>query len=124
MWRALTQREAISRWLMANDFEPTLGHRFNFRSDPIPNVWNGVTDCEVIEFDPPLRLAYTWNASGEEAINGLKTVVTWMLTPVDSGTLVRMEQSGFRPDDALGRKMMAGGWLRIVVRLEEDAGRH
>ena len=123
IWRALTDREAMGRWLMPNDFRPTLGHRFNFRSAPIPDVWNGVTDCEVIEIDPPRKLAYTWNASGEEAVNGLKTVVTWTLTPVETGTLVRMEQSGFRPEDALGRKMMGGGWPRILERLEEVAHR-
>ena len=46
-----------------------------------------------------VRLSYSWNASGEEAAKGLKTVVTWTLTPTTGGVLVRMEQSGFRPED-------------------------
>ena len=36
---------------------------------------------KVIAVEPMKRLAYSWNSSGEEAANGLKTVVTWMLTP-------------------------------------------
>lgn len=32
---------------MKNDFQPVVGHRFNFRGDANPH-WNGVTDCEVL----------------------------------------------------------------------------
>lgn len=32
-------------------------------------------------------------------------------------TLVRMEHSGFRPEDEAGRKGMGGGWPRILERL-------
>ena len=49
--------------------------------------------------EPNHRLSYSWNASGEEAAGGLKTVVTWTLTPTKGGGLVRTEQSGFRPED-------------------------
>ena len=86
IWRALTQSPLIEEWLMKNDFRPVVGHKFNFRADPMPG-WNGVTDCEVLVVEPNERLSYSWNASGEEAVNGLKTVVTWTLTPVDGGTL-------------------------------------
>ena len=58
-------------------------------------------------------------ASGDEALDGLKTIVTWTLTPCDGGTLVRMEQSGFRPQDEAGYRGMGGGWPRILVRLEQ-----
>jgi uncharacterized protein YndB with AHSA1/START domain len=123
VWRALTTSEVIARWLMPNDFALQPGHRFNFRSTPIPNAWNGVTDCEVIEIDAPWKLVYSWSASGDEAANGLKTVVTWTLTKVEGGTHVRMEQSGFRPQDEMGRKMMGGGWPGILGRLDEVAGK-
>lgn len=117
VWKALTTSELIARWLMANDFQPRVGHRFNFRATPIPNMWNGVTDCEVLALEPPKRLAYSWNASGDQAADGLKSVVTWTLTPVAGGTQVRMEHSGFRPQDEGGRQAMGGGWPRIVERL-------
>jgi uncharacterized protein YndB with AHSA1/START domain len=120
IWRALTIAALVEQWLMKNDFEPTVGHRFNFRAAPIYG-WNGVTDCEVLEIDPPKRLVYSWNASGDQAPDGLKTIVTWTLTPRDGSTHVRMEQSGFRPQDEAGYRGMGGGWPRILARLEELA---
>jgi uncharacterized protein YndB with AHSA1/START domain len=47
VWRALTQGPLIQEWLMANDFQLLVGHKFKFRSTPMPN-WNGVIDCEVL----------------------------------------------------------------------------
>jgi uncharacterized protein YndB with AHSA1/START domain len=122
IWRALTESALIAEWLMQNDFEPRVGHRFNFRARPIPNLWNGVTDSEVLDVEPPHRLVYSWDASGEEAEGGLKCVVTWTLTPQSGGTLVRMEQAGFRPEDDAGFRSMGGGWPRILGRLDEVAG--
>jgi uncharacterized protein YndB with AHSA1/START domain len=122
VWKALTRSEVIVRWLMQNDFAPQVGRKFNFRATPIPGAWNGCTDCEVLTLDEPRTLAYSWNASGEEAVDGLKSVVTWTLTPVDGGTHVRMEHSGFRPQDEGGRQAMGGGWPRIVEGLEREAG--
>jgi uncharacterized protein YndB with AHSA1/START domain len=122
IWRALTQAPLIEEWLMQNDFQPVVGHRFNFRSAPMPQ-WNGVTDSEVLIVEPHHRLVYSWNASGDQAPGGLKTVVTWTLTPVEGGTLVRMEQSGFRPQDEAGYRGMGGGWPRILVRLEQVSSR-
>jgi uncharacterized protein YndB with AHSA1/START domain len=121
VWRVLTQQALIAAFLMENDFEPVVGRRFNFRAKPMMG-WNGVTDCEVLVVEPPSRLAYSWNASGDQAADGLKTTVTWTLTPVDGGTHVRMEQSGFRPQDEAGFKAMGGGWPGILARLEQVAG--
>ena len=59
VWRAITDAEKLSAWLMRNDSQPALGHRFTFRAKPQPG-WDGVTHCEVIELDPPRRLAFTW----------------------------------------------------------------
>ena len=47
--------------------------------------------------------------------------MTWTLTPQDGGTLVRMEHSGFRPEDEAGYRGMGGGWPHIVERLESVA---
>ncbi len=66
VWRALTQGPLIADWLMSNDFQPVVGHRFNFRAPPMPN-WNGVTDCEVLVVEPQQPLSYSWSASGDEA---------------------------------------------------------
>ena len=122
VWRALTQGPLLEAWLMANDFEPVVGHRFTFHMPPMPG-WNGVTDCEVLTVVPNEELSYTWNASGEEAATGLRTVVVWTLEPVAGGVLVRMEQSGFREQDQrnfLGAKY---GWERNLGQLEAVVAR-
>ncbi|HKW53385.1 MAG TPA: SRPBCC domain-containing protein [Stellaceae bacterium] len=107
--------------LMQNDFQPVVGHRFNFRATPMPH-WNGVVDCEVLAVEPNKRLSYSWNASGAEAASGLKTVVTWTLTPSKGGVLVRMEQSGFRAEDEANYRGANYGWQKYVAALERVAG--
>ena len=118
IWRALTQSPLIEQWLMANDFRPVVGHRFTFRTTPMPH-WNGVVDCEVLVVEPHQRLSYSWNTSGEGA--GLNTVVTWTLTPTDGGTQVRMEHAGFRAEDEANYRGASYGWQRFVGGLERVA---
>jgi uncharacterized protein YndB with AHSA1/START domain len=121
VWRALTEGGLIAQWLMQNDFKPVVGHRFTLRAQPMAH-WNGVTDCEVLEVDLQRKLSYTWNASGEEARDGLKTVVTWTLTPTPKGVLLRMEQSGFRPQDENNLQGANYGWQRFLGELDRVAG--
>jgi uncharacterized protein YndB with AHSA1/START domain len=120
VWRALTQSALIAEWLMANNFEAKAGHRFQFRAQPVPG-WSGVTNCEVLEIDEPHRLVYAWG-DGSESDSGLRTIVTWTLTPTAAGTHVRMEHSGFRPQDENGYRAMSGGWPHIVDGLGRVAG--
>ncbi len=96
IWRALTQGPLMEEWLMKNDFQPVVRPSLQLSRHSHAH-WNGVVDCEVLVVEPYERLSYSWNASGAEAAEGLKTVVTWILTPTRSGTHVRMEQSSFRP---------------------------
>jgi hypothetical protein len=49
IWRALTQPHLIEEWLMKNDFNPVVGHRFNLRAD-----W-GAVDCQVLAVEPNKR---------------------------------------------------------------------
>jgi uncharacterized protein YndB with AHSA1/START domain len=120
VWRALTQSPLLEDWLMANDFEPRVGHRFTFRMPGMPG-WNGVTDCEVLSVVPNEELSYSWNASGEEAATGIRTVVKWTLEAFDGGVLVRMEQSGFREQDQRNFMGAKYGWERNLGELERVA---
>ena len=120
VWRALTTAGLIEQWLMKNDFAAEPGHKFTFQSKPMPG-WKGYTNCEVLTVEPPHRLAYRWG-DGTESDSGLKTIVTWTLTAEGGGTRVRMEQSGFRPEDEAGYQGMSGGWPHILGGLERGAG--
>jgi uncharacterized protein YndB with AHSA1/START domain len=106
IWRALTQAPLIEEWLMKNDFQPVVGHRFNFRATPMQG-WNGVTDCEVLEVIPHARLTYSWNASGDQAPDGLTTIVTWTLTPRERAERMCAWSS---PASARRMKPAIGGW--------------
>ncbi len=121
IWRALTEGSLIKEWLMENDFHSVVGHKFHFRAKPAPH-WNGVTDCEVLVVEANKRLSYSWNSSGDEAADGLKTVVAWTLKPTKDGTFVRMEQSGFRPDQEANYQGAQYGWQRFFSGLEEVTG--
>ena len=117
VWRALTEGALIEDWLMKNDFRPVAGHRFQFRTDPMPH-WDGVVDGEVLEVEPEARLAYRWDAAG-----GLRTVVTWTLEATAGGTRLRMEQSGFTAEDEFNYRGATYGWQKNIARLEEVIGR-
>ncbi len=117
VWRALTQQPLIEDWLMTNDFKPEVGHRFTLSTTPQPH-WNGQIDCEVLTVEPPRRLAYRWDASGAEAEDGLKTVVTFTLDPSEVGTRLRMEQTGFRPQDQRNFMGANYGWQKFLGALE------
>jgi uncharacterized protein YndB with AHSA1/START domain len=110
IWRALTEGPLIGEWLMKNDFQPNVGHKFSFRTTPMPN-WNGVIDCEVLVVEPNSRLSYSWGSMG------LKTVVAWTLTPTSGGTHVRMEQSGFGSEEDSYYKGANYGWQKFIGEL-------
>jgi uncharacterized protein YndB with AHSA1/START domain len=118
IWRALTQGSLIKEWLMDNDFEPVVGHKFNFRSTPVPN-WNGIIDSEVLVVEPNKKLSYKWGAFG------LESLVVWTLVATSGGTLVRMEHSGFGADQEAAYKGATYGWQRFIGNLERVvAGLH
>jgi uncharacterized protein YndB with AHSA1/START domain len=110
IWRALTQPHLIEEWLMRNDFKPVVNHRFNLRAD-----W-GTVDCQVLAVEPNKTLSYTW------AAYGLESVVTFTLTPTGAGTRLRMEQSGFRPDQQQAYQGAKGGWPQFFAALERVLG--
>ncbi|OCP17584.1 MULTISPECIES: SRPBCC domain-containing protein [unclassified Ensifer] len=113
IWRALTQPHLISEWLMKNDFSPAVGHRFNLRGE-----WGGVLDCEVLVVEPQTTLSYTWNFKHDDPAFDLNSVVTFSLSPTTTGTRLRMEQSGFRPDQRQAYGGAKAGWPEFLAKLE------
>ncbi|MEP6828992.1 MAG: SRPBCC domain-containing protein [Rhizomicrobium sp.] len=111
IWRALTQPHLIQEWLMKNDFMPVPDHRFTLSAD-----WGSV-DCRVLTVEPNRTLSYTWDAMG------LESVVTWTLTPTSTGTHLRMEQSGFGPDQTKAYHGAQYGWQQFFGKLEQVLAR-
>jgi uncharacterized protein YndB with AHSA1/START domain len=111
IWRALTEGSLLKEWLMDNDLQPVVGHRFTFRSTPVPN-WDGIIHSEVLVVEPDRRLSYRWNSMG------LESVVVWTLAATDTGTHLRMEQSGFGSDQDAAYKGANYGWQRFLGSLE------
>jgi uncharacterized protein YndB with AHSA1/START domain len=116
IWRALTQPHLIEEWLMKNDFKPSVGHRFNFRANYLPN---GALDCEVLAIEPHKKLSYTWDSVSDNQALNVKSVVTFTLTPTPNGTHLRMEQSGFGPDQPQAYNGARFGWQKFLANLEQ-----
>lgn len=118
VWTALTDPVAIGDWLMPNDFAPAVGHCFTFTTKPAPG-FDGIVRCEVLEVDPPRRLAYRWKGGG------IDTLVSYALSAEGASTRLVMEQSGFTGlKGFMISKMLGGGWKRMIrERLPAAAGR-
>lgn len=111
IWRALTQSHLIEEWLMTNDFKADKGHRFNLSAN-----W-GAVDGQVRTVVPNESLSYSWETKD------LKSVVTWTLTPTETGTRLRMEQTGFQPDQRSYYQGAVVGWQRFFTSLEDVLAR-
>lgn len=114
LWRALTQPHLIAEWLMKNDFAPSVGHRFNLSGE-----WGGVLDCEVLIVEPEETLSYTWNFANDDPAFDLRSVVTFTLIPTATGTCLRMEQAGFRPEQKQAFGGAKAGWGQFFDKLEQ-----
>jgi uncharacterized protein YndB with AHSA1/START domain len=116
LWRALSQPHLIREWLMDNDFAPEVGHHFKLRGE-----WGGVLDCEVLIIEPESTLSYRWDFNSDDPAYALKSVVTFTLTPTDNGARLRMEQSGFRPDQKQAFGGARIGWTQFFDKLDKVA---
>ncbi|WP_297104666.1 SRPBCC domain-containing protein [uncultured Devosia sp.] len=118
IWKALTQSHLISEWLMNNDFKAEIGHKFKLRGE-----WGGVLDCEVLAIEPERSLSYAWDHDNPDPLYALKSVVTYTLTPTATGTHLRVEQTGFRPEQKQAYGGAHAGWKAFLQKLEEVAGK-
>lgn len=71
---------------------------------------------EIVEFDPPRVLAYSWFA-GFHAIPSHRSLVRWELIANNSGTLVRMTHSALK--DLPGGTSYAQGWPGVLDSLQK-----
>ncbi len=117
VWRALTDPVLLAEWLLpvvGLKLEP--GTAFTFKTQPYPG-WDGTVSCRLLEVEEPRKISYAWVAID------IDTVVTFTLTPTESGTRLSLVQSGFKPTQKqnfggarYGWKMMGG---KLVDLLEK-----
>jgi uncharacterized protein YndB with AHSA1/START domain len=118
VWLALTNPEALAEWLMPNNFEPVVGHKFRFHVDPMPGPYQGGSECQVMEVEPPRRLVYTWSCLRKDLTKPHPpTTVTWTLTPKLGGTLLALEHSGLENESFFLRFSIRMGWGRMTGKL-------
>ena len=109
VWRALTDKDALSRWFMETDFEPLVGKTFTFKTKPAPG-FDGVVTGEVIAAQRPHHLAYTWRGGPLE-----ETVVRFWLEPKGNVTHLKFEHSGFSgAREMLPSFILGFGWRRLL----------
>lgn len=117
VWVAITDPRALAEWLMPNDFKPVVGHRFEFRVDSGPG-FSGITRCEVIEVDPPRRLAFTWVIMPKKPgrTPHTPTTVVFTLEPDGAGTRLIFEHRDVDRITWIHRIQMSFGWGTMVKR--------
>ena len=125
IWTALTSGELIARWMMApTGFEPVEGKHFTFQTTPA-GAWDGIIRCQVLEVIPYERFVYAWKGGHEENVgygSRLDTVVTFILSRVESGTRLRLIHSGFMlPKNDTAFRSMSEGWKKVVRNLDAVA---
>lgn len=115
VWEALTDSDQLSAWLMENDFSASAGSRFSFFDhEPWPDGRTYDIECEVLAFEPPRRLAYTWACPPKHG----PTLVEWELSEISSGTRVRLSHSGFRQygdDGQAAYDLLHDGWGGLLA---------
>ena len=124
VWQALTNSATLAEWMYPNDFEPRVGHQFTFRVPPNPKVnFEGlVVRCEVLECEPPSRLAFSWSVAGPVE----NTRVSYRLEPDGDGTRLFFEHAGFDLSKPYGEQAFRGaqfGWAKMLEQLTAVAAR-
>ncbi len=110
VFELLTDGAQIARWMPVTFFEARVGGRFEFTR-------NSIAVGEVIEFERPRVLAYTWD--WREQPLGARTVVRFELEQVGEGTIVRLSHTGFREQDQC--EIHRRGWSHYGHRLRTIA---
>jgi len=126
VWEYLTNAELMAIWLMKSDFQPILGHEFQFRVNPVPSLdFDGIVYCRVLEIIPFEKLSYSWKLGPGDGVINLDSVVRWELHPKDNGTELILDHGHFTIIENLGiLNAMNKGWLdnmnKIAAHLNQS----
>lgn len=113
VWAAIATSEALSEWLMPNDFRPEIGHEFTFKTKPQPG-FDGIVKCRIITVEAPTRLSYTWQGGPLKKA----TTVSFELTSTTDGTLLYFRHSGFEGfiNQYIVRFILGNGWKDLLFK--------
>ena len=128
IFQALIDPQQVMQWWTGEEcqiesfsMEPKRGGRWTYVSKQSSTDVNGVSkfrcDGEVIEYDPPRALAYSWIANWHED-KLQRTEVRWELTPKGKSTHVKITHSGLSKLPA-ARKDYSGGWTGVMRNLKQ-----
>ncbi|MBA4168166.1 MAG: SRPBCC domain-containing protein, partial [Chitinophagaceae bacterium] len=112
VWEFLTNPELLASWLMENDIQPITGHKFMFKTKPLPG-FDGNVYCKVLDVVLYKKLSYSWRGGPGDGKFTLDSVVTWTLNGKEDGTELFLEHAGFDSEgDQMGFEMMDAGWKK------------
>jgi len=110
VFELLTDAARMARWMPVTLFEPRIGGRVAFAP-------TAVAVGEVIAFEPPRLVAYTWDWRDRPL--GARTEVRFELEEDGAGTMVRLTHTGFRTQDQC--ETHRRGWMHYGRRLKTAA---
>ncbi|HLV86394.1 MAG TPA: SRPBCC domain-containing protein [Candidatus Sulfotelmatobacter sp.] len=128
VFQAITDPKQVMAWWNSEDcqienfsIETRPGGRWVYDTRQTAMNVNGVSkfhcEGEVLEYDPPRSLAYTWIANWHDD-KSRRTVVRWELTPKSGGTQVKITHSGLVQEPA-ACKDYSNGWPGVAVQLRK-----
>lgn len=114
VWKALTDRRALSAWLNETaDFEPVVGKGFQMRCTD-ESGHEDVYLCRVLELEPRRFMAWSWQLQETEPRE--PTRVEFHLETVADGTRLRVRHSGDRDPAVIER--FRSGWPAKLADLD------
>ncbi len=129
VFRALTDSGELIRWFCGGEscrvkfwkMDARLGGSYSYATGKGSVVINGVDEFEchgdIIEFDPPRLLAYTWIGNWHNDKSRV-TTVRWDLMPTNAGTMVKVTHSGLA-EEATAREDYSNGWPGVMENLRK-----
>ncbi len=128
IFKALIDPKQVLQWWTSDDcqiedfaMDPRPGGGWRYDTKQTKMNVNGVSkfhcEGEVLEYDPPRVLAYTWIANWHEH-PAQRTVVRWELAASKGGTLLRVTHSGLA-NLPVSRKDYSGGWPGVVEQIKK-----
>jgi uncharacterized protein YndB with AHSA1/START domain len=130
VFQALTDAQQLKRWFGGPECPAKVwemdagpGGHYRYVTEKGAVVVNNVSEFEchgeIVEYDPPRVLAYTWIANWHDDVTR-RTIVRWELTPKSTGTLVKVTHSGLT-QLPIARRDYTGGWPGVLEMLKKFA---